>query len=34
MKKAIRVRYSPLFEEQLKKLREAIKEKDVKFNRQ
>lgn len=32
--KAIKVKHSPLFEEQLKKLREAIKEKDSKFHRQ
>lgn len=32
--KAIRVRYSPLFEGQLKKLREMIKEKDSKFHNQ
>jgi len=32
--KKIRVRYSPVFEEQLKKLREAIKEKGLKFNKQ
>ncbi|MBI2659748.1 type II toxin-antitoxin system RelE/ParE family toxin [Candidatus Woesearchaeota archaeon] len=32
--KAVRVRHSPLFEEQLKKLREAVKEKDGKFHRQ
>ena len=32
--KAIKVSYSPLFEEQLKKLREAIKEKDTKFHKQ
>lgn len=32
--KAIKVKYSPVFEEQLKKLREAIKEKDSKFHNQ
>ena len=32
--KSIRVRYSPLYEAQLKKLREAIKEQDSKFHRQ
>ena len=32
--KAIRVRYSPLFEEQLKKLRDIIKEEDSKFHKQ
>ena len=32
--KSIKVRYSPVFEEQLKKLREVIKEKDSKFHRQ
>jgi hypothetical protein len=32
--KAIRVKYSLVFEEQLKKLREAIKEKDSKFHNQ
>lgn len=32
--KAIKVKYSPVFEEQLKKLREAIKEKDSKFHKQ
>ena len=34
MKREMGVKYSPLFGEQLRKLREAIKEKDVKFNRQ
>lgn len=34
IKKAVKVRYSPLFEEQLKKLREIIKEKDSKFHKQ
>ncbi len=32
--KALRVKYSPIFEDQLKKLREAIKEKDSKFHKQ
>ena len=32
--KTIKVKHSPLFEEQLKKLREAIKEQDSKFHRQ
>lgn len=32
--KAIRVKYSPVFEEQLKQLREAIKERDSKFHKQ
>lgn len=33
-KKQIRVKYSPVFEEQLKNLRNVIKEKDSKFHRQ
>ena len=32
MKKAIRVKYSPVFEQQLKELKETIKEKDSKFH--
>jgi adenylate kinase len=32
--KTIRVKYSPVFEEQLKELREAIQEKDNKFDKQ
>lgn len=32
--KAIKVRYSPVFEGQLKKLREIIREKDGKFHKQ
>ena len=32
--KAIKVRHSPLFEEQLKKLRGAVKEQNSKFHRQ
>ncbi|MFH1181748.1 MAG: type II toxin-antitoxin system RelE/ParE family toxin [Candidatus Woesearchaeota archaeon] len=32
--KVIKVKYSPVFEEQLKKLREAIKEKNSKFHTQ
>ena len=34
VKKNIKVKYSPIFEEQLKKLRETIKEKDSKFHKQ
>lgn len=34
MHKEIKVKYSPVFEEQLKKLKETIKEKDSKFNKQ
>ncbi len=33
-KKTIKVRYSPLFEQQLKNLRETVKEKDSKFHMQ
>ncbi|MBS3134815.1 type II toxin-antitoxin system RelE/ParE family toxin [Candidatus Woesearchaeota archaeon] len=33
-KKQIKVKYSPVFEEQLKKLREVIKEKNSKFHKQ
>jgi len=32
--KRLRVKYSPLFEKQLKLLREAIKEKEIKLNKQ
>lgn len=34
IKKRIRVKYSPIFEKQLKELREVIKEKDSKFHKQ
>jgi len=34
MKKQIKVKYSPLFEEQLKNLREVTKEKEGKFHKQ
>jgi hypothetical protein len=34
MKKALRVRYSPVFEEQLRILRDTINEKDSKFHKQ
>ncbi|MBL7148171.1 MAG: type II toxin-antitoxin system RelE/ParE family toxin [Nanoarchaeota archaeon] len=34
VKKQIKVKYSPVFEEQLKELREIIKEKDSKFHKQ
>jgi hypothetical protein len=34
MKKIIRVIHSPIFEEQLNRLRKAIKEKDSKFHKQ
>lgn len=32
--KVIRIKHSPVFEEQLKKLREIVKEKDSKFHKQ
>ena len=34
MKKKFIVKYSPLFESQLNELRNAVKEKDMKFNNQ
>jgi len=32
--KAIKIKYSPLYESQLKQLREAVKQQDIKFHRQ
>ena len=34
MRKAIRIKYSPVFESQLGKLREAVRQKGIKFDRQ